>query len=159
MSLDYAGSLRLNSKYSDLDAEKIIALNVVLEGGTLDMEKSSAVESRSKFSDIDIQRIEQSLNLDIQYGNCDVHEMPAEFTSINIRNKYGDVSIGIGEQAKYFLEADLKFCDLSYPEKDAKFSYRSTTPTAKSYRGTIGGVEAPTSKVVISSEFGNVNLK
>jgi hypothetical protein len=159
MNLDYAGSLRLDSKFSDLDAEKIIALNVVFEGGKLNMENSSAVESKSKFSDIDIQRIEQSLNLDIQYGNCDVHEMPADFTSVNIRNKYGDVSIGLNEQAKYSLEADLKFCDLDFPSDKAKFSFRSTTPTEKSYRGTVGGTDSPVSKVVVNSQYGNVSLK
>jgi hypothetical protein len=159
MNLDYAGSLRMDSKFSDLDAEKIIALNMNFEGGKLNMENSSAVESKSKFSDIDIQRIEQSLNLDIQYGNCDVHEMPANFTSVNIRNKYGDVSIGLSEQAKYTLEADLKFCELDFPSDKAKFSFRSTTPTANTYKGTIGGTDAPVSKVVVHSEYGNVNLK
>jgi hypothetical protein len=159
MNLDYAGSLRLDSKFSDLDAEKIIALNMIFEGGRLNMENSSAVDSRSKFSDLDIQRIEQSLNLDIQYGNCDVHEMPADFTSVNIRNKYGDVSIGLSEQSKYSLEADLKFCELDFPADKAKFSFRSTTSTANSYKGIIGGTDSPVSKVVVHSEFGNVSLK
>ncbi|MCX6305772.1 MAG: DUF4097 family beta strand repeat-containing protein [Bacteroidetes bacterium] len=159
MSLDYAGSLRLDSKFSDLDAEKIIALNVVFEGGRLNMENSSAVESKSRFSDIDIQRIEQSLNLDIQYGKCDVHEMPADFTSVVIRNKYGDVSIGLSDQAKYTLDADLKFCELDFPADKAKFTFRSTTPTANSYKGIIGGVEAPVSKVFVHSEFGKISLK
>ncbi len=159
LTLDYAGSLRLNSKFSDLDAEKIIALNVEMEGGKLNMENSSAVESKAKFSDLDIQKIEQSLNLDIQYGNCDVHEMPSDFTSITIQNKYGDVSIGLGEQAKYSIDADLKFCDLDYPEDKARFSYRSTTPTAKSYKGIIGETESPVSKVIVKSEYGNISLK
>jgi hypothetical protein len=158
MVLDYAGSLRLDSKYSNLDADKIIALNVVFEGGKLDMENSSAVDSKSRFSDIDIRRIEQSLNLDIQYGNCDVHEMPATFTSVNIRNKYGDVTVGLNEKANYSLDAELKFCDLDFPDENAKFSYRSTTPTEKSFKGTIGGNETISSRVVINSEFGNVNL-
>ncbi len=159
MTLDYAGSLRLDSKFSNLDAEKIIALNVVFEGGKLNMENSSAVDSKSRFSDIDIQRIEQTLNLDIQYGNCDVHEMPADFTSVNIRNKYGDVSVGLSEQAKYSLEADLKFCDLDFPSEKAKFSFRSTSPTANSYKGTVGGTESPVSRVIIHSEYGNVSLQ
>ncbi len=159
MELDYAGSLRLDSKFSNLDAEKIIALNMIFEGGKLNMENSSAVESRSKFSNIEIQRIEQSLNLDIQYGNCVVHEMPADFTSVKIRNKYGDVSIGLSEQAKYTLEADLKFCDLDYPADKAKFSFRSTTPTSNSYKGIIGGAESPVSKVVVQSEYGNIRLQ
>ncbi len=157
MDIDYAGSLRLDSKFSDLDAEKIIALNVVFEGGKLNMEKSSAVESRSKFSDIDIGRIEQSLSLDIQYGNCEVREMAPGFTLVNIRNKYGDVNVGLGKEAKYSLEAELKFCDIDYPEEHARFSYRSVTHTGKSLKGTIGG-ESPLSKVVIRSEYGDVSL-
>jgi hypothetical protein len=158
MNLDYAGSLRLDSKFSDLDAEKIIALNVVFEGGKLKMENSSAVESKTKFSDIDIQRIERSLILDIQYGSCNVHEMPPDFVSVNIRNKYGDVSIGLSELAKYSLEADLKFCELEFPSEKARFSFRSTTPTANSYKGVVGGTDSPVSRVVVHSEFGNVSL-
>jgi hypothetical protein len=159
MDLDYAGSLRLDSKYSNLDAEKIVALNVLFEGGKLNMENSSAVDSKSKFSDIDIQRIEQSLVLDIQYGKCDVHEMPADFTTVNIRNKYGDISIGLSDQAKYSLEADLKYCELDYPSEKAKFTFKSTSPTSNNYKGIIGGSDAPASKVVVRSEYGNVNLK
>jgi hypothetical protein len=159
MNLDYAGSLRLDSKYSDLDAEKIIALNVSFEGGKLNMENSSAVDSRGRFSDIDIQRIEQSLSIDLQYGSFKVHEMPADFTTVNILNKYGDISIGLGREAKYALDANLKFCDLDYPEDLAKFSYRSTTSTESTFRGTIGGAENPASKVNVRSQFGNVSLK
>jgi hypothetical protein len=159
MDLDYAGSLRLDSKFSDLDADKIIALNVNFEGGTLNMENSSAVDSKSKFSDLKINRIEQSLNLDIQYGSCDVREMPVEFTSVNIRNKYANVSIGLPKQAKYSLDAELKFCDLDYPAEMARFSFRSVENTGKKYKGVIGTTEeTPSSKVVVRSEFGNVSL-
>ncbi len=159
MTLEYAGSLHLDSKFSNLDANKIIALNINFEGGELNLEEASSIEGKSKFSDFDIHRIEQSLDLDIQYGNCDVHEMPPDFTKVAIRNKYGDVSIGISGQAKYNLEADLKFCDLEYPSEKTKFSFRSTTPTEKNYKGIVGGSENPAAKVTVRSEFGNVSLR
>ncbi len=159
MHLDYAGSLRLDSKFSDLDAEKIVALNVAFEGGKLDMERSSAVDSRSKFSDIRIRRIDQSLNLDIQYGSCEVREMPADFTSVNIRNKYGNVTVGLSDQARYTLDAELKFCNLEFPSEKARFSFRSTSSTENIYRGNIGGGDNPSQKVTVHSEFGNVRLK
>ena len=159
MDLDYAGSLRLDSKYSNLDANKIIALNVNFEGGKFNMENSSSVDSKSKFSDIDITRIEQSLALDIQYGNCEVHEMPAGFSSINIKNKYGTVNVGLSENANYSLDADLRFCDLEFPEDQADISQRIITNTTKSYKGIVGKGTNPTSKVNVRSEFGNVSLK
>ncbi|MCK9220308.1 MAG: DUF4097 family beta strand repeat-containing protein [Bacteroidales bacterium] len=159
MDLDYAGSLRLNSKFSDLVARKIISLNVDLEGGKLNMDNSSAIDSRSKFSDLEIQRVEQSINLDIQYGSCEIHEMPAEYPDIKIVNKYGDVSITLNNKAKYILDADLKFCDLDFPEENAKINFRSVSPTKNSYRGVVGGKDSPSGNIFIRSEFGNVSLK
>jgi len=157
--LDYAGSLRLDSKFSNLKADKIIALNVSFEGGRLDMEANEVMDCRSKFSDIDVQRLEQSLSLDIQYGSCDIHEVAPGFSAITVRNKYGDVNVEIPEGAAYTLDAQLKFCELEFPERNSKFSYRSQTSTEKVYKGTVnGGDETPKAKVTITSEFGNVSL-
>jgi hypothetical protein len=159
MELGYAGSIRLDSKYSNLDADKIISLSVDFEGGKLNMENSSVIESKSKFSDLNITRLEKSLTLDIQYGNCDVHEMAAGFTSINIRNKYGNVDIGLPANANYALDAELKFCELDFPEEKANITQKIITNTSKSYKANIGKEVTPTSKIFIRSEFGNVSLE
>ena len=159
LELDYAGSLWLDSKYSDLSANKIISLNVNLEGGKLDMENSTSVDSKSKFSDLDITRIEKNLTLDIQYGNCEVHEMPANFTNIIINNKYADVSIGLPEGACYALDAELKFCDLDFPEDKANFTHKITGNTSKSYKAIIGKESNPSGRITVKSEFGNISLE
>lgn len=160
MDIQYAGSLYLDSKFSNLDAGKIISLNMNFEGGTLDMENSSSVKSKSKFSTLDIGRIDKSLNLDIQYGNCKIHEMPTDFTSIIVNNRFGDVSIGLDETASYQLDAELKYCDLDYSSESSKFSYRSVSPTQKVLKGVIGtGNDNPSAKVKIRSEYGNISLK
>jgi hypothetical protein len=160
MDVDYAGSLRLDSKYSNLNANKIIALNVSFEGGSVDIKNSSSIESRSKFSDIDIDRIEQSLNLDIQYGSCKVRSMGADFTSINIKNKYADVDIHLPESAVYSLDAALKYCELRFPEGNSNLNYRSVTPTSSEFRGLVGSRDAkPKASVVVRSDYGSVSLR
>jgi hypothetical protein len=159
MDLGYAGSLRLDSKYSNLDADKIISLVVNFEGGKLNLENGSVIESKSKFSDLSITRLEQSLSLDIQYGNCDIEEMPAGFTSISVKNKYGDVNIGLPSAATYSLDAELKFCDLDFPEDKANITQRIITNTSKSYKANVGKEGTPSSTVFIRSEFGNVSLE
>jgi hypothetical protein len=158
LEIEYAGSLRLDSKFSNVTANKIISLNASLEGGDMNLENSGAVESKSKFSDIEITRIEKNLTLDIQYGNCDVREMPADFSSITINNKYADVSVGLPEGVSYILEADLKFCDLDFPEDEANFSQKITGNTSKSYKAVVGKEAKPSGKVTVKSEFGNVSL-
>jgi hypothetical protein len=109
MEVGYAGSMRLDSKYSDLDGDKIISLVANFEGGKINIENGSIIDGKSKFSDLNITRLEQSLSLDIQYGNCDIDEMPAEFTSISVKNKYGSIDIGLPSSANYSLDAEFKF--------------------------------------------------
>jgi hypothetical protein len=159
MDLGYAGSMRLDSKFSDLDAEKIISLVLNFEGGKLDMENGSVIDGKSKFSDFNITRLEQSLSLDIQYGNCDIDEMPVDFTSINVKNKYGNVDVGLPSAASYSLDAEMKFCELDFPESKANITQRITTNTSKSYKATVGKEASPASKVFVRSEFGNVSLE
>lgn len=159
LELDYAGSLRLDSKYSNLSANKIIAFNVNFEGGKLDMENSSTVDSKSKFSDIGISRIEKSLNLDIQYGSCNIKEIAEDFSSIIIENKYGDVTVGIPEKASYSLNAELRYCDLDFPENNVNYTEKIITNSSKSYKATIGKEKNPVSRVSVKSEYGNVSFE
>jgi hypothetical protein len=159
LEMEYAGSLRVDSKYSDITGNNVISLNINFEGGKLEIEKASAVEGHSKFGDLSFSRIETSLQLDIQYGNCDVEEMPATFSTIRIDNKYADVSIGIPKDASYTLEADLKFCDLDFPSGNATFTQKIKTNTSKSYRAVIGKESAQAAKITINSEFGNISLE
>ena len=158
MKVGYSGSMLLDTKFSDLNAEKIIVLKFNFEGGRMSIDNCSAIEGKSKFSDLDIRYVEQSLVLDIQYGSCNVREMPATFSTVNIRNKYGNVSVDLDAASNYSLEADLKFCDIEYPSDQARFSFRSVKNNEKSLKGVIGKGEAPTGKVIVKSEFGNVSL-
>ena len=159
LNIAYAGSLRLSSKYSSMNAGNIIALNLNFEGGQMNMDRSSAVDSKSKFSDLNIKRLEQSLNLDIQYGSCEIHEMPADFKSVTIRNKYANVNVRLSDRANYTLDASMKFCNLQFPETHSQLSFRSVHDTEQEFHGTVGGANPPSGKVSVHSEYGNVSLE
>ncbi len=160
LDIDYAGSLRLDSKFSNLNANKIIALNVSFEGGSVDIKNSSSIEIRSKYSDIDVDKIEQSLNLDIQYGSCSVKSMGPDFTSISINNKYAAVDIRLPETAVYNLDAAVKYCELRFADGNTALNYRSVSPTSSEYRGVVGSRDAkPKATVTVRSDYGSVSLK
>ncbi|HTX87457.1 MAG TPA: hypothetical protein VMC08_00580, partial [Bacteroidales bacterium] len=120
---------------------------------------TSLFECRSKFSDISIGKIDKSLSLDISYGDCEVDQIPPDFTSIRIRNRFGQVSLGIDDQASYTLSAVLQFCDLDYPKSKAHMTDVNEEPTSKSFKGTIGPDQHPKSTVTIDSQYGGVSLK
>ncbi|MCX6243887.1 MAG: DUF4097 family beta strand repeat-containing protein [Bacteroidetes bacterium] len=159
MKVGYAGSLFLDGKYSDLDGDKVISLSMGMEGGKVNVENTSAVTGKSRFADLNIGTLDKKLDLDIQYGNCDVDNVAADFSLISIRNKYGDVSVNIPTGTSYTLEADLKFCDLDFPEDQTSFTQKISTNTSKTIRGTVGKKPGPEAKVIVKSEFGNVSLE
>jgi hypothetical protein len=160
LEIGYSGSLYLDSKFSDISSGEIISANLNAEGGEISLEKSSALKSKCKFTTLDIGKVEKSINLDIQYGSCKIHEVPSDFTSIVVTNQYADVSIGINEAANYQLDAELKYCEIQYPSEKSKFSFRSVSPTENILKGIIGsGSENPASRVQVRSSYGNISLK
>jgi len=159
LQVEYAGSLYVDSKFSNLEGIKIISLSLGFEGGKLDLDNSSVITGKSKFTDLSISHLDKKIDLDIQYGNCDVDQISADFTLVSIRNKYGHVSVNIPSGTSYSLDADLKFCDLDFPDDQAAFTQKISTNTSKSFRGTVGKNPNPEAKVIIRSEFGNVSLE
>jgi hypothetical protein len=159
MELEYAGSLFMDSKFSNLDAKKIVSMNMGFEGGKLDIINCSVITGTSKFTDLSFTHLDKTIDMDIQYGNCDVDFLDADFSLVSVRNKYGNVSINIPKGTSYSLEADLKFCDLDFPENDANLTQRISTNTSKSFKGTVGKKSNPEAKVIVKSEFGNVSLE
>ena len=147
------------SKFSDLKGNKIVSLDISFEGGKLEVENSSSITGKSRFSNLSISHLDKKIDLNIQYGNCEVNQVAADFTLININNKYGDVKVDIPSEASYILDAELKFCDLDYPDDRAEFTQKITTNTSKSFKATIGKKQNPKSNVIVRSEFGNVSLE
>ncbi|MGA3014249.1 MAG: DUF4097 family beta strand repeat-containing protein [Bacteroidales bacterium] len=159
MKVEYAGSLFIDSKFSNLKGSRIISLSMGFEGGNMEIQNSTAITGKSKFSDLNINHLDKKLELDIQYGSCDVSHIGADFTLINIINKYGDVNVNIPSESSYKLDADLKFCDLDFPEDQANFTQKITTNTSKSFRAIVGKAPNPEATVTVRSEFGNVSIE
>jgi hypothetical protein len=159
LNVEYAGSLFVASKFSNLEGNKVVSLSLNFEGGKVDLENCSVVTGSTKFTDLNFSKLDNKIDLDIQYGNCDVSDIIPDFKLISIRNKYGNVSVGIPSTASYTLDASLKFCDLDFPEDRADITQKLSTNTSKSYKATIGKKPNPESKVIIRSEFGNVSLE
>jgi hypothetical protein len=157
--IGYSGSLRLNSKYSDLNADQVIWFKFDFEGGHLDVCNTSIFESRSRFSDLTVGKVEKTLSVDIQYGSCEVDEVPADFSSVSIKNRFGNVTVGISSEASYLLDAHMEFCDLDFPKSKTRLTEHTEEVTSKTFRGTVGTNVNASSRVTVDSQYGNVSLE
>ena len=156
MRLGYAGSLRLKSKYSDIQAGEVIVLDGTFEGGSIDLDHVSVLIVESKFSSFDIGMVKQKINLKMQFGSFEVKGISPEFKSLVIDNQHGSVKIAMPEDLNYTLDARVQFGSIKFPKSRASFSVMNVSSQEELYQGTVG--TNPTATVKIRSEFGSIKL-
>ncbi|MBE0649031.1 MAG: hypothetical protein IH596_14765 [Bacteroidales bacterium] len=157
MRLDYAGSLRINSKYSDVDAGEVIVMEGTVEGGKIDLQQTSVLTIETKLSSFTVGSVKQKIVLDAEFGSFNVETVSPEFKSLVVENQHGSVGIGIPETLGYTLDAKSQFGSIKFSKTNASFSLSNVSGQEEIYKGIVG--ENPTANVKIRNEFGSINLK
>lgn len=150
--------LSVESDYSSVSISKVGSLEIENEGGNVELGEVGAVELSSKFSEFRIESLSRMMTAETEYGSLKVRNIAADFSEIVVSNSFGSVTLVFSSKASFNLEANLEFCDLSYPDKMAQFSQRISEATEKYYKGTFGKGDAD-SNVNIDSSFGNVSIE
>jgi hypothetical protein len=149
--------LNIDSDYSTVSISSVQQLEIENEGGNVTVDDAETVELASNFSEFKIGSLSKMLIADTEYGSLKVKNISAGFSEISIENSFGSSTLDFEKGASFSLEAKMEFCDLVYPESQARFSERIIEPTEKYYRGTFGDGNAK-STVTIESSFGNVSI-
>lgn len=156
MRAEYAGSLKINSKYSDIHAGEVIVFDGVFEGGTVNVKRTSVVSVTSRYSSFKLEQVSQKIDLNTELGNFEVTEILSGFSSLVVDCSHGNVTCPLPEGLSYSLEAESHFGSLRFPRERAEFSLFSESGQETLYKGTIGS--NPTATVRIRNEFGSIRL-
>ncbi|MFA8435511.1 MAG: hypothetical protein ACEPOZ_13405 [Marinifilaceae bacterium] len=167
---------KLTLKYSKMNIGSSKGLVVVSRFSQLHLDNNQSVIADSKYdsfniantdvfmvssgqySDFKIDQVNKRLELALRYGNCKIDYIPKDFESVSINNEYVASKIGIDPDASYTLEAETKYCGVSYPE-EAKTITKIVDNSETSLKVIVGPSETPRSRVKIYSKYGNVSLK
>jgi hypothetical protein len=151
--------LSIEADYSNLSIDKVGELDIENEGGQVEIGKVGKVSLASKFSDFKIGELQNSLSGETEYGSLSIKKIRADFTSIDVDNSFGSVSMYFEPESTFDIVAEMEFCTLNYPDEMADFSKRIVSSTADSYyEGTFGNGSKRGSKVEISSKYGGVSI-
>ncbi len=174
-SFDFLEAGKLEIKYSDLEIDHSNKLNIetrfsdvkidntgyiLFDSGYDDVEidEVSEIYNESKFSSFEINRLIKNLDFNIEYGGCTVDNVLAGFNEIKIISKYANFELEIDSDASYYLEADVKYGNLDYPESNSNVTKNKISHVANKYEGTVGSNKNPKSKVIVNCTHGNVSL-
>jgi hypothetical protein len=158
LDLGEAGDTRMTIEYGDVKADRIEKINLSLEGGGLVLGSTNSIYGKSKFSNLEIEELSQSVDVVTGYGNFHVSNISKDFSEITVKNSYGSTKLYIDEGATYTIEAETVHCSMGYPDYMAEFTHKEKSIATSYYKGVIGKGSSPTGKVYIESKYGGTDL-
>jgi len=158
LDIDGASSLEIDSKYNDISIDHID--HVVMNTGydDINIDHIKTIEAEAKFSVFDIDHLEESLDIEMEYGGCQVDEVSKGFSSITVLAQYTGVEIGFEEGAGYQVSVDVSYSGFDYPS-NASITKKKHSHTSALYEGYVGSNSNASSKVMIKARHGGVELK
>lgn len=158
VSIEGSEDLSFEAEYSDVSIDKVKRLSFEIEGGNAEIGYVENLELEASMTNIDIKELSGSIDCETDYGSMNIDYVSKNFSIISIANSFGSVNINIDKDATYQLEAEGVYCQVKYSEDNADIKYRNSTPGSTIVKGVIGSSKTPNSSVIVSSEYGSVNL-
>jgi len=167
------GWLKLNMAYSEIEVERSTALMILSRYSKLYTEVGNSIVAEgkydnynlgsldkfivdTKYSDIQIDKLQNRLETEMKYTDLEVEEISASFSSIEVDAQYGGVELGIAEEASYKLDAELQYAGIDYPSSDRVSVDEGYTN--KHLKGYIGEAQNPEATVKIQSRYCEIEL-
>jgi hypothetical protein len=158
IQIEKSQALIIKSKYSDI---KIVDANSIVTESKYDnpfeIETVENFVCTGEYSDYNIGKITNQMNVDLKYSELNVEEVAKDFISLDVILKYGNADITINNGASYTLQADSEFGNIDV-ENNQNLSTTSDK-TENKVEGVVGTNKNTESKVVISAKYANVDLK
>jgi len=159
MNIGTSETLVVVSRFSKLHLDNNLSVIADSKYDAFDiMNTESLLVSNGQYSDVKVENVSRKLDLNLRYGNCKVAHVSPGFESINIDSQYVASRISIAEDAAYMLDAETKYCGISYPS-DSQVIEEEKHNSESRIKVLVGNQPSPSSKVTVISKYGNVSLK
>jgi len=153
-----ANKLEVRSRFSELNLDKLETLVLDSQYDDISIGSTGDVEIIARFSDVEIEQLNGNFNLDAQYGEFSADYIHAGFDKGYVKTAFSGVSLEFDPKASFKVDAEMKFCTLSYPASGSKVTHSEQGYTTNLYKGTIGPDSSPTASLVIVSQNGDVDI-
>lgn len=154
--VDEVSTANFDTKYSILKVDKIKKAVSDSQYDHYEFDEVDELSVDSKFTGWSIDQLNNSLLIDTQYGDVDIDRVSARFEKIDIENSYGNINIGIPNNASYQLEGDCYYCKIKYNDK-AEVIKHIQENNHLYVKANVGSGQS-NAKVKVESRYGKVSL-
>ncbi len=137
-----AGQVRLTSKYDKLNFGEVGTLRIQTRYSDVRARQVSALFLTAQYTDTRIERLNNTLDTDLSYGQISVSTLGRQFTEARLQAKYTDVKISVEPGTAFRLDAKSKHTDVHTP--NMMTMARVTIPGGRTnITGFAGDAKAP----------------
>jgi len=166
--------IELDIKYSKISITECKALAILSKYSKLNVTNASSIVSESKYDTYEIGNLNNfvttaayghfsinslsgKLQVDTKYTDVIIDRIPPNFEGIKINNSYGSFKLGIDQGASYKINGYSKYCNITYPEGNARVN-RFNENNEMKVEGIIGNSQNAKAEVSVTSNYGNIRL-
>ncbi len=156
LSIDECKAIISLSSYSDVKIKNVSSL---ICDSKFDSYKIGTVNNlvlNAGYVDIEVQKIINKLELDMEFGDFEVKEISPEFKEIKIINEYGTIDLELNENISYNLDATVEYCEIEFDGGNNLNIVKNGE--GKKISGKFGPDINTTAKITIDSKFGEIEL-
>lgn len=155
------GSVEVRSSSSQIHIKE--AERITLDSRSdqrFNIDRITTLEGKVTFSKIEIQEMEKTLDMDMNYGELRVKSIPFSFNKINVAGKYTDITLDFMPNSYLEVDISAKEESLFLPRENVKLDKMYTDDKQKyvRVRGRIGSKTNYPGHVYINSPGGDVTI-
>ena len=150
-------ALAIMSKYSKLSITNGSSVVSDSKYDTYEITKLVNFVTTAAYGHFNINELSGKLQVDSKYTDVIVDHISPGFELIKVNNSYGTFKLGIDPAASYKINGYSKYCNIVYPENNARVN-RSNENNEMKVNGIVGNSQNAKAEVTVSSSYGNIRL-
>ncbi|MEO1052033.1 MAG: hypothetical protein AAFX87_15480 [Bacteroidota bacterium] len=155
------GEVDMKSSSSEIRVKEAIELKVDSRSDKLlRIGKINRLSGKGLFSKITVERLDRSIDMDMNYGEIESSEVVFNFSRIDISGRSTDIQLYFEDQSYVELDIEAKQEDLSLPveRSDVNTSYLDDKGKYVKVTGNIGTKNNYPGRVTIKAQGGDVDI-
>ena len=104
LDLREGGNIDLESSTSEIEIEDVASVKINSRNDDFRINNARFIRGRASFSNLLIQNLIDHLDVDLNYGECEVYKVSENFTKINIDGRSTDMSISFESESYFTLD-------------------------------------------------------
>lgn len=149
--VDYKGD------YTKAKFEDVKDLDFNGDFSTIQVDAVIKLIGRGDYSTIKLGTIQESVDLNTDFGSIFINELGANFKTASIKSEYTGIKVGYHTSSSFRFDIDSEFASIKL--SDDLTITRSENDTTDKQRSGYYGKEEASSSINIRSSFGGVSLK